>query len=82
VVGNVMPAFREKAWTHEYPCYGKTEADLPGELRPPLWEIELYPEEVEAVVDWVMMAYQGKELSLELCLRYFGPESRGCDLLR
>ena len=80
--GNVMPSFREFAWTAQFPCGGKTAADVPGEQRPFIWEVPLYAEEVEAVVDWVIMAYLGKEFSLELCQRYYGPESRGCDLLK
>ena len=79
---NMMPAYLFEAWKPEHPCYGKTEADLPDTERPPAWGVPLYPEEVDAVVLWVQLAYQGKPLTLELCIRYFGFESRGCDTLR
>jgi mono/diheme cytochrome c family protein len=79
---NIMPSFHEQAWTPERPCWGKTEADIPAEKRPPPWGVPLYPDEIEAVVGWVQLALQGKEMSLEHCLRYYGPESRGCDRLK
>ena len=50
---NIMPSFHEQAWTPERPCWGKTEADIPAEKRPPPWGVPLYPDEIEAVVGWV-----------------------------
>ena len=35
IPGNVMPSFREFAWTSQFPCGGKTEADVPGDAYMP-----------------------------------------------
>jgi len=79
---SIMPQYLENAWKPEHPCWGKTAAEVPDGERAGLWGAPLYLDEIEAVVLWIQTAYQGKQMSLEHCLLYFGPESRGCDTLR
>ncbi len=76
------PQYLAVAWTEEFPCYGKTVADAAPDRRPPRASPQLLPSEIEAVVTYVRQVYQGKEMTLDLCIKYNGPRSRACDRYR
>ena len=75
----VMPQYRGDAWTAGLPCWGKTFADIPVEERPVHGKRQMNAREVEAVVDYILAAYQGKRITVEWCLKYFPVSQRVCD---
>lgn len=77
-----MPQYLAIAWSETHPCYGKTAADLSPDRRPPLPYRQLLPSQIEAVVTYVQEVYQGKEMTLEICVKYNGPKSQSCDRYR
>ena len=86
-----MPQYLVTAWTLDRRCYGKVAADLPLEDRPlrpspyadpPGPYSTLTASQIEAVVTYVQEVYQGKGMTLPNCIKYYGPTSRACDLLR
>lgn len=77
--GRIMPRFRNDAWTNAYKCYGKTVADDPAERPPQPGMRSLAPREIEAVVDYIRAVYQGKSMSMDWCLKWYGTNSKGCD---
>ena len=78
----VMPQYRNDAWTPQLRCYGKTRAEQPSDERPLLGPTQLTPAQIEAVVTYVQVVYQGKRMTLDYCRQYFGPNSQACDLLK
>ena len=89
--GGQMPQYLATAWTNERRCYGKVAADLSPEDRPlrpsPYAEppgpySTLSAGQIEAVVTYVQEVYQGQGMTLANCIKYYGPASRACDLLR
>jgi hypothetical protein len=82
MVGNrdmVMPQYRGEAWTAALPCWGKTFADIAVEERPVHGKRQMSAREIETVVDYIRAVYQGKRMSAEWCLKYFGAAPRICD---
>lgn len=81
--GGEHPAFAAGAWTAQHPCYGKTRADFAPEQLPPLSDTRLTEGQIDAVVTYVQEFYQGKQMTREKCLRYFGvTQSIVCDPFR
>ena len=85
--GRIMPRFYGDAWTNAYKCYGKTAAEDalaasaagPPKRPPQPGMRQLAPREIEAVVAYVQAVYQGKSMSLDWCLKWYGTSSKGCD---
>ena len=79
----LLPQFRGDAWTNAYKCYGRTAAEDAAAAtprRPPQPGMRsLAPREIEAVVDYIQAVYQGKSMSLDWCLKWYGTNSKGCD---
>ena len=70
------------AWTRESRCYGMVAADLGDTKPPPRADTLLSLRQIKAVVAYVQATYQGKEMTLEACIRYFSPTWPGCDVYR
>lgn len=79
---NVMPQYRSDAWTPSYPCWGKLAADMPADQRPLRTGWNLTQPQIEAVVDYVQDAYQGKLMSWDWCSTYFDDFKRMCEVWR
>jgi hypothetical protein len=79
---NVMPQYRQDAWTPAYPCWGKVAADIPADQRPLRTSVNLTPPQIEAVVAYIQEVYQGKFMSWEWCLKYFDDAQRICEVWR
>ena len=78
----VMPRYRGDAWTPQFPCYGKVGTGATADERPVPGERQLTAAQIEAMVTYIQAVYQGKTMTLANCEKYFGPKSKGCDLLR
>lgn len=77
-----MPQYLATAWSETRPCYGKTAANSSPDKRPPRPDRQLLPDQIEAVVAFVQEVYQGKEMTLENCVKYYSPTSQSCDRYR
>ena len=80
--GGQMPQYLATAWTEARPCYGMTAADQSPQRRPPRPDRTLRPGQIEAVVTYVREVYQGKEMTLDTCIKYYSPTSRACNRYR
>lgn len=74
-----MPYHDRTAWRGtERDCYDMTRSELGGDL-PPKAATFLRDAEIEAVVDYVLAAIQGKgEPTREDCLAFWGENARQC----
>lgn len=79
--GGKMPQFLGDAWTERFRCAGKTADDLPADKRPPHPYTILTMPQIEALASFVAEVYQGHGMSLENCLKYFGPPAPMCVLI-
>ena len=79
---NVMPQYRPDAWTPAYPCWGKLAADIPADQRPLRTGWNLTHAQIEAVVDYIQDAYQGKLMNWDWCSTYFDDFKRMCEVWR
>lgn len=75
--------FAASAWTAQRPCYGKVAVALdPSQRAPQPPFTSLSQTQIDALATLVRSVYQGRQMTLENCIRYFGPTSRACDLFR
>lgn len=77
-----MPQYLVAAWTREHPCGGKIAADLPMGEKPPLTSRPLSVREIEAVVAFIHLVYQGKSMTFETCQMYWGTRSLACGIFK
>lgn len=80
--GGKMAQYLGEAWTEQHRCNGKLAGDLPADQRPPRAYTVLTRQQIEALASFVAEVYQGHGMSLENCIKYFGPPARLCDLVR
>ncbi|MDA0653992.1 MAG: cytochrome c [Proteobacteria bacterium] len=80
--GTYMPYHIALAFTPSFPCYGISDkADLGG-LGTAVG-IPLQPREINNLVEFLLKEVVGAgPITLEYCIRYYGPESRNCDEYR
>ena len=75
--------FAAGAWTARRPCYGNLAVALDPSQRAPQPPFpSLSQTQMDALAILVRSVYQGTQITLENCIRYFGPTSRACDLFR
>jgi hypothetical protein len=80
--GTNMPYFDRKAYKDKH-CYGSTFADFADDEdnRPLQGKMYLNDRQVNAVADFVVAELQGREITKAYCERYFGGQTRQCELL-
>jgi len=81
--GTGMPYFQRGAYDNEaHPCYGLGRQDL-GKDIPVEAPTFLRPNEVAAVVDYVVAEVKGKgQPNYAECIAFFGEGSRGCNVYK
>ena len=78
--GTNMPYFDKKAYKDDS-CFGLKFSDFEGDdkNRPLIAKTFLNKRQIEAVTNFIVNDLQGKELSKEYCLKFFGKPTRSCN---
>ena len=78
--GTNMPFFDKKAYIDER-CFGMKFVDFEGDdkNRPLKAKGYLNKRQIEAVANFIVNDLQGKKLSKDYCLKFFGKPTRSCD---
>ena len=78
--GTNMPFFDKKAYVDDR-CFGMKFSDFEGdnENRPLRAKGYLNKRQIEALVDFIVNDLQGKKVSKDYCLKFFGKPTRACD---
>lgn len=77
--GTNMPYFDKKAYKDDR-CFGMKFSDFEGDdsNRPLRSKGYLNERQIEAVANFIISDLQGKKLSKEYCLKFFGKPTRAC----
>ena len=81
-IGTWMPRHGRQAWKRDDKCYGLTAAEVGGDVPDTPVNAYLRDEQVEAVADYIIAVYKGKEMTLANCVAYYRETSRICDEFR
>ncbi|MAH88526.1 MAG: cytochrome C [Pelagibacterales bacterium] len=78
--GTNMPFFDKKAYKDDR-CFGMKFSDFEGDdkNRPLNAKSYLNKRQINAVVDFIVNDLQGKKVSKEYCIKFFGKPTRSCD---
>ena len=78
--GTNMPFFDKKAYKDDR-CFGMKFSDFEGDdkNRPLNAKSYLNKRQIDAVVDFIVNDLQGKKVSKEYCIKFFGKPTRSCD---
>jgi hypothetical protein len=80
--GRGMPFFDRQAYNSDI-CYGMTFEDFADkeDHRPQKGKKTLNDRQVNAVADFIIAELQGKEVTKEYCVMFYGGPTRRCELL-
>ncbi len=81
-IGTWMPRHGRQAWKGDDKCYGLTVAEVGDDVPNTPEKAYLRDEQVEAVADYIIAVYKGKEMTLENCTAFYGETSRICEEFR
>ena len=73
-----MPRHSKTSWGADTTCYGMVEAEIGDQMPPPPEGRWLRPSQIENVASYIIATYKGKEITLEVCERFFSKGSRSC----
>ena len=78
--GTNMPFFDKKGYVDDR-CFGLKFSDFEGDdkNRPLQAKNFLNARQIDAVVDFIINDLQGKKLSKDYCLKFFGKPTRSCE---
>ena len=78
--GTNMPFFDKKAYKDDR-CFGMKFSDFIGDdkNRPLRAKALLNKRQIEAVANFIVNDLQGKKISKEYCVKFFGKPTRSCD---
>ena len=78
--GTIMPFFDKKGYVDDR-CFGVKFSDFEGDdkNRPLRAKNFLNARQIDAVVDFIIDDLQGKKLSKDYCLKFFGKPTRSCE---
>ena len=78
--GTNMPYFDKKSYIDDR-CYGMKFEDFAGDdnVKPLIAKKYLNKRQINAVVNFIINDLQGKKLSMQYCLKFFGKKTRSCD---
>ena len=78
--GTNMPFFDKKAYVDDR-CFGMKFSDFEGDddNRPLRAKALLNKRQIESVADFIINDLQGKKVSKEYCIKFFGKPGRSCE---